>query len=170
MNVLIHFPKTRLSELVRKFGGLSRDDAVAAATSELETLRLEADSAILTAIAQLEKMVAADKSGGGEDAMKELLPVCDQIVTLAGTYGYGALDKATRSLCDLLDGLIGAGTRDRASIRVHVQTIRMMAPGSLLGPEQVEVMLFELTKLLDHHGFSSLSDGTRDDEFAVAAR
>src|ERR1700760_3006474 len=112
MSVLMHFPKTRLSELVKKFGGMSRDDAVAAATRQLETMRGEADAAILTAMNQLEKIVSSDKSGGSAAVMSELLPLCDQIVTLAGTYGYTALDKATRSLCDLLDGLLTAGKQD----------------------------------------------------------
>ena len=165
MKALIHFPKTRLSELVQRFGGLTREEAVAAATIQLESLRQEADSAVETAIAQLEKM-AGDR-GAGAAAMKQMLPLCDQIVTLAGTYGYGALDKATRSLCDLMDGLITAGMQDRASIRVHVQTIRMMAPGNSLGANHVEVLLFELHKLLDHHGFASLADGVRDDQFAA---
>ena len=94
MNVLIHFPKTRLSELVQRFGGLSREEAVAAAARELESMRGEADARLLTAIAQLEKIAVS----GGEEAMQEMLALCDQVVTLAGTYGYGALDKATRSL------------------------------------------------------------------------
>ncbi len=170
MNVLTHFPKTRLSELVKKFGGLSRDDAVAAATRQLETMRGEADAVILTAIGQLEKIVTSDKSNGSAAVMNELLPLCDQIVTLAGTYGYTALDKATRSLCDLLDGLLSAGKQDRPSIRVHVQTIRMLTPGNSLNAEHIEVLLFELAKLLDHHGFASLGSLARDDQFTAAAK
>ena len=62
--------------------------------------------------------------------MRQLLPICDQLVTLAGTFGYVSLDKAARSLCDLLDGLLNQGKDDLASIRAHVQTIQMFAPGT----------------------------------------
>ena len=166
MKALIHFPKTRLSELVQRFGGLSREEAVAAAVIQLETMRAEADAEVEASIVRLENM-ADQAASGSEAAMKQMLPLCDQIVTLAGTYNYIALDKATRSLCDLLDGLLSAGKQDRPSIRVHVQTIRMLAPGNSLPPEHVEVMLFELAKLLDHHGFPSL-DGDPSVEFTAA--
>jgi hypothetical protein len=153
MSVTIHFPKNRLAELTGRFGGMKRDEAVAAATREIDTLRPEADKRIAAAIARLEQMVFDAKPANGEIAMKSLLPVADQIVTLTGTYGYRALDHAAKSLCDLLGGLIAAGKSDLASIRVHVRTIRMIAPSSPSLPEQhTEVLLFELQKLLDHHG------------------
>ena len=153
MSVLTHFPKSRLSELVGRFGGLSREEAIAAATRELGVMRPETDKAIISAIAQMEELVTGPAKRGDPALMRELLPLCDQIVTLAGTFGYGSLDKAARSLCDLLDGLLNQGKEDLASIRVHVQTIRMFAPGTALTSEKhIELMLLELQKLLDFHG------------------
>ena len=48
MSVLTHFPKSRLSELAGRFGGLSREEAVEAATRELEILRPEFGRAAMT--------------------------------------------------------------------------------------------------------------------------
>jgi hypothetical protein len=169
MSILTHFPKSRLSELVGRFGGLSREEAVEAATRELEVMRPGSDKAILAAIAQLENIVTGAAKRGDAILMKELLPLCDQIVTLAGTFGYGALDKATRSLCDLLDVLLREDKSDLASIRVHVQTIRMFGPGArALGAEQIEVLLFELGKLLDHHGFVPRDPGQDGEDASIA--
>jgi hypothetical protein len=166
MSVLTHFPKNRLTEMVARFGGLSRDDAVAAASKELETMRGEADQVIDVSVAQLEKTVAGcvrDRKCG-PDTIKELLPLCDQIVTLSGTYEYRPLNKATRSLCDLLDGLLRSGKTDIASILVHVQTIRMMAPRAAPMPvEQVDMMMMELAKLLAHHHIAGLEASTSQD-------
>jgi hypothetical protein len=154
MSVLTHFPKNRLTELVGRFGGMTRDDAVEAATREIEILRPEADKRIEAGIAELERIVADTPRDGASPAMMtSLLPVADQIVTLAGTYGYEALDHAAKNLCDLLDALITQEKNDLASIRVHVQTIRMVAPSSPKLPAQhIEVLLVELQKVLDHHG------------------
>jgi hypothetical protein len=154
MSVLTHFPKNRLTELVGRFGGLTRDDAVEAATHEIEILRPEADKRIEAGIAELERILSeAGRGGASPEMMISLLPVADQVVTLAGTYGYEALDHATKNLCDLLDGLISQKKNDLASIRVHVQTIRMVTPSSPQLPAQhVEVLLLELQKVLDHHG------------------
>jgi hypothetical protein len=171
MSMLTHFPKSRLSELVGRFGGLSREEAVEAATRELQVMRPESDKAILSAIAQLDKIITGATKRDETVLMRELLPLCDQIVTLAGTFGYGALDKSTRSLCDLLDGLLSQDKSDLASIRVHVQTMRMFAPGAALpSEEQIEVMLFELARLLDHHDFTTKNHGgdSEGDSIAVA--
>src|SRR4051812_41373493 len=99
MSVLTHFPKNRLAELVGRFGGISREDAVAAAAQELEVMRPQSDKAIIATIAELEKIVTGATKRCDDAMIKELLPHCDQIVTLAGTFGYVALDKAARSLC-----------------------------------------------------------------------
>ena len=152
MSVLTHFPKSRLSELVGRFGGLSRQEAIEAASRELEVMRPESDKTILSAIAQMEEIVTRETNRGDAVLMNKLLPLCDQLVTLAGTFGYCSLDKAARSLCDLLDGLLDQGKDDLASIRVHVETIRMFVPGTkLLSQEHIELMLRELPKLLDFH-------------------
>lgn len=174
MSVLTFFPKNKFAELVARFGGLSRDDAVARAGQELDALRPEADRVIEGAVAKLEKIVAGSVRSRdcGPAVLKQLVPLCDQIVTLSGTYGYASLDKATRSLCDLLDGLLRSGKSDIASILVHVQTIRMMAPAaSALKSEQVDLMLFELAKLLAHHGIAGLEATVRKDseDDAIAA-
>jgi hypothetical protein len=153
MSVLTHFPKSRLSELVGRFGGLTREAAIEAATRELGVVRPESDKAIISAIAQMEEIVMGAAKRGDAVLMKQLLPHCDQIVTLAGTFGYGSLDLATRSLCDLLDGLLNQDKDDLASIRVHVRTIQMFAPGTKLPSEEhIDLMLLELHKLLDFHG------------------
>ena len=51
---MIHFPKTRLSELAQRAGGISRDDAVAGAMQQMESSRGESDDVIETTIAALE--------------------------------------------------------------------------------------------------------------------
>jgi hypothetical protein len=161
MAALTHFPKTRLSELVKRFGGISRDDAVEAALQGMETMRQESDDHIAASISALEQLISApaDKAAYSPEQMREILHLCDQVVTLAGTFQYPALDAAARSLCDVTDGLLRAGRCDRASIMVHVRAIRMLAPGSApLPPEQVGQVLSELAKVVAHHGFAKLSE------------
>ena len=102
-------------------------------------------------------------------AMTAILVHGDQVVTLAGMFGHGALDIAARSLCDLTDGLSRAGMGDRAPIAVHVQTMHLLAPGAMtLTPEHAERMLNELSKVTAHFHFGSLSDATGHDAFIAA--
>jgi hypothetical protein len=171
MSVLTHFPKNRLAELTGRFGGLKKEEAVAAATRELDVLRPEADKAILASVVQLEEIVegAWRRRDFSPKLINTLLPPADQIVTLSGTYGYTAMDKAARSLCDLLDGMLRENRNELASVRVHVQTMRMITPGHVLPPEHVEVLLFELGKVLDHHGIVPPADQGGEDATIGAA-
>ena len=132
-------------------------------------MRPESDRAILSAIIQLEEVVLRSAKSNDPVPMKQLLPLADQIVTLAGTFGYRALDKATRSLCDLLGGLLAQGKSNRDSIRVHIQTMHMFAPGAITpSEEQISVMLTELHKLLEFHGFLALDQSQDGEDVSIA--
>lgn len=93
-----------------------------------------------------------------EEEMRAILRHGDQIVTLAGMFCYERLDTATRSLCDLTDGMLNAGLLDAAPIIVHVKAVRLMAPGSAeLAPDEAERVFAGLEKVLSHFQFGSLS-------------
>jgi hypothetical protein len=161
MKRLIHFPKTALSELVKDFGGMNRDAAIKGAQEELESMRGQADTVIEASIAALEQIGAAPQKADGFSSgqVYEILVRCDQIVTLAGTFGYPALDTAARCLCDLLEGLKEKSAGDIAAIRVHLRTLRLLAPGAApLPAAQQEIVLSELAKILTHYGFDRASD------------
>ena len=160
MAALTHFPKIRLTELVGRFGGVSRDEAIAQAKKELAAQRAEGNEVIEGSIKALEAIVYAPAAPNrySEDQLKHILVLCDQIVTLAGTFEYVALDQTTRSLCDVADGLLRSKRPDIASIHVHMRAMQMVNPKAPpLKDEQIAVMLGELRKILAHHGFDQLS-------------
>jgi hypothetical protein len=169
----IFFPKTRLAELAARAGGMAREDALAGAMKSIEAMRGESDGAIRDAIAAMEKIVYACSTVGALDdaQMLAVLRHADQIVTLAGTFCYPALDSAARSLCDIADGLRRGGRYDVKPIAVHVQTMHLMAPGAMaLSPEHAEMMLGELAKIAAHFNFGSLGAiATGDGEETVQA-
>jgi hypothetical protein len=102
--------------------------------------------------------------------MRAVLRHADQIVTLAGTFCYPALDAAAKSLCDVADGLLRAGMCNRGPVAVHVQTLHLLAPGNMtLSPEHAEKMLAELAKVVDHFAFDSLAAVTGADDFVISA-
>jgi len=160
MAALTHFPKIRLTELVSRFGGVSRDDAIAQAKSELAAMQGQGNEVIEGSIKTLEKIVftPAERNRYSEEQLKQILVLCDQIVTLAGTFGYVALDQTTRSLCDVTDGLLRTKKADIASIHVHMRALQMVNPKAPpLKEQQINTMLGELRKILAHHGFDQLS-------------
>ena len=103
----IFFPKTRLSELAARAGGMLRDDALDGAMKSLEAMRAQADIEIRKSISAMEAIVFARDAGDtlDEGQMRDILRQADQIVTLAGTFCYPTLDNAARSLCGLANEL-----------------------------------------------------------------
>ncbi len=148
----IVYPKTRLSELLEQPGGVDRDAAIAEATRAIETLREDCSEAIGQSIRAIEDVLARKKQGRlPAGATREILSHADRIVTLAGTYGLTNLDAVARALCDLIAFLESAGLNTAAPVAVHVQALRLVAPGAApLPPEEIGHMLAELAKVLAH--------------------
>lgn len=158
----VHFPKTRLSELAARSGGVTRDKAVEEALKSIENLRDHAIKTIDNATQAIEAIVYSAKGGRiAMDDMQKILRDADSIVTMAATFGMTALENIGKSLCDVTAGLIGNNLADMAPIAVHVQAIRLAAPGK---PEITESeaarVLDELVKVRAHYGFASLAQDT----------
>ena len=157
---MVHFPTTRFAELAARGGGITRQAAVDNALKSIESSRAESDAIITKAITAIEGIVYAPgvDSSLTDDDMRAILRQADQIVTLAGMFCYERLDLATRSLCDLVDGLLNAGLSYTAPVEVHVKAIRLMAPGSApLGEDEADKIFAGLEKVLSHFQFGSLS-------------
>jgi hypothetical protein len=169
------FPKTRLSELASRPGGISRADAIEGAMKGIESTRAEGDAVVTKSIADIDALLRTAKSGKLPlDSLNSVLKQADQIVTISGTFGYWSLDKVARSLCDLTDGLINSEQCDLAPVAVHVQSLRLFSPtsGITLGDAEVEKIHGELAKVLAHYEFASLAvpGVAEDDEIVIAAR
>ena len=157
----IHFPKTRLSKLAARPGGISHFAAMENAHKNVETMREQGDDVLTRAIAEINAIVNAPHVGSefSEADMSTILLRADQIVSLAETFGHELLDTIAKSLCDMVDGLIKSGTRDIAPVLVHVQAMNLIAPGSTtLSDAAFETMLGELSKVRKHFNITSLGD------------
>jgi hypothetical protein len=161
----IFFPKTRLTELAARSGGVTRETALDGALKNLNDSRADADITIEKSICALEAIVADSRGGLLTEAdMRDVLRYSDQIVTLAGTFGYDSLDSAVKNLCDVTDGLLSAKLFHAAPIAVHIRAMRMFCPGAppmAAGP--TEKILSELGKILTHYNFSRLDIPQEED-------
>ena len=160
-----YFPKTRLSKLVARSGGISHLAAMENARKNIETMRDQGGEVILRSIAEIDAIVNAPQPGDelSEADMSAILIRADQIVTLAETFGHELLGVIAKSLCDMVDGLLRVGKHDLAPILVHVQAMDMMAPGSApLSATEFETIIGELSKVRKHFNITSLGDANPD--------
>jgi hypothetical protein len=153
------FPKLRLQEMLNRPGGISREEALSAAMENVRSISSEGDQQIEDAIVKIEAIAnSCAKSKFSPDDLKAVLELADQIVTLAGTFGYTSLDRATKNLCDMADGLLHAGRGEAAPILVNVRAVRLFAPSaSTLSEEEAQKVLAELEKIKKFYNFAGLA-------------
>ena len=160
-----YFPKTRLSKLVARSGGISHVAAVENAHKNIEMMHEQGDEVIIRLIAEIDAIANAPLPGDelSEADMSAILIRADQIVTLAETFGHELLDTIAKSLCDMVDGLLRSGKGDLAPVLVHVQAMDKMAPGKeTLSDAEFETILGELSKVRKHFNITSLGDANPD--------
>lgn len=154
----VYFPKIRLQEMLGRPGGMTREDALAAALENVRSISGEGDQLIEEAIARIESISAAHQNNSlSKEQLTEVLNQADQIVTLAGTFGYVALDRATRALCDIADGLLRNNMDHAAPVLVHAKALRFFAPsGTARSDDEARGVLSELGKIRAFYKFQAL--------------
>ena len=158
MSVKVHFPSLPLQESIAKGGGITRENAVAAALENVRAISGEGDATIDASIKALEALVGAAVAGHlAQEQMRAVLEQADQVVNLAGTFSYESLDRASRSLCDIADGLLREGRSEVAPVAVHVRAMRLFSPlGAVLPAEASAHILAELSKVAAFYKFAPL--------------
>jgi hypothetical protein len=155
--VKTYFPKTRLSELAARPGGIWRSDAIEGAQKSIETLRDEGNTAILASMNEIEAIAYTKLGRLSASSLHRILRLADPIVSLAGTFGYDALDAVSRSMCDLVDGMLAAEIFDTAPVLVHAQSMRLLMPDSPpRSAEEIARIQSELAKVIAHYDFDAL--------------
>jgi hypothetical protein len=153
--------KSRLRQLLYAPGGVSREEALGAATQNVETLRTEFVAAIPLEIAALETILhAAGKTRISGDELDAMLRRAGQLLTLSGTFGFDLLDRVVKRFCDLAMGMKEKNIDKTAPVAVHLRAMRLVCPGGAeLGEEEARHMLVSLEHVHAHLGIKHL-DGT----------
>lgn len=156
----IHFPKTRLQQLLLRPGGITRDQAVQAAVSNMRAECGDSIAELSNAIAAISAVAARASNGRLSSAdMETILEQGDHIVSLAGTFEYEHLDRAARALCDITHGLLRVGCGDAAPIHVHVMALQLFSPAAAMPSEaEAERVLRELDAVMAHYQFMPLGN------------
>ncbi|MEY4708190.1 MAG: hypothetical protein RJB58_1913 [Pseudomonadota bacterium] len=155
---MVYFPKIKLQEMLLRPGGIARDEAIHTAIENLRAESGESNKVIEDAIAAIAGIAAGAKANMLPQAdMKAIMEQADQIVTVAGTFGYEYLDRAARGLCDITDGLIRTGCGDAAPIHVHVMALRLFSPmAAAPSVAEAEKVLSELASVKAFYGFTPI--------------
>jgi len=143
---------SRLATLVDRPGGKRREEAIADATRNLESVRGSSMDVIEELVAEIER-----RCGNCVTAPLAERPaieyVANQIITLAGTFGLLPLSEACKRLCDLVSAAEMRPELLARPLAIHARAIRLLAPKSVaLDATSAMLLLSELRKVLEHFG------------------
>jgi hypothetical protein len=129
----------RLAGLVNRPGGITVSEAVAAAETNLATIRdrgLEEITAIMLRIQGLGERLRVQPDAA---LQMDLYTASNSLVGIAGVFGLGGLGEVAFSLCNLLDRLRAANLWSFPSVQIHLDSMRLAQTGTLTEAEMTSI-------------------------------
>ncbi|ALL12754.1 hypothetical protein AQ619_04940 [Caulobacter henricii] len=114
--------KPRLAELISQPGGIYAQEALARAEAALETLREPLLGSIDEALAELEQL----SNPFDVDNIPTLYRLSGDIINFSLAERIGGVERAARSLCELLDEALPNDPTTKAGISVHIASLRLL--------------------------------------------
>lgn len=147
--VRVYTPKTRLPTLVSRGGGRTREEAVARAEVNLESLRAESQSGISAAIDELGELFALP--GRSDDMLMKIFALMDRLLTLASHFGFQRLCDVCNELAALMLNVRDSNVVDGGVAKVYLQAMRLFGPGMPALPEaEASKVIGELVRVRTH--------------------
>ena len=145
--------RNELARRVKQPGGISREEAISAASKGVESLRDNLVPALLGEVTALEAMMKTSPATLSAADIDHIFRHSNVIFNLAGTFGFAVLRDVAASLEDLLSEVWPHGECPRDAIVVHVRAARLAAPGETrLGADETEDLLSRLAAVRMHVG------------------
>ncbi|WP_374469879.1 hypothetical protein [Phenylobacterium sp.] len=117
--------ENRLAKTVVKKGGLSAEQAIAAAEERVEEVRQPTLDDIDRAMAEILALGEGLREPEPR-ALQRMYVEANRIVAVAGVFGLGQLGEAAYSLCELISRFQAGGRYSRPMIEVHLDGLKLL--------------------------------------------
>lgn len=120
------FPENRLAKLVRQPGGIGLQQAIAAASSNLESIRDELLVGLDEYLQQVDA-IGADPRLPEDRAMQEdLYQKSNFVAGVAGHCGLAELGQAAYTFCEVLDRFLSGAAWSAPAVMVHLDALKVL--------------------------------------------
>ena len=149
MSVVRFIPHVnRLGKAMSGPGGKKASQALADADMALQEIAPTGLEALDEALANIIQSVRSGETT--TETLQVIYENANQINTLGGLLGLGAMGEAAWSLCDLVDLCEANPPSARAAIDAHVKSLQLLRAGDALSPAEQGAVLAGLKRLLAH--------------------
>ncbi len=130
----------RFANLVNRPGGQTADEAVAAAATNLDSIRDRVVTGLDTTLQRMHALGETLQAGARPAAVEELYALANTVIGLAGTAGLGCLGDVSYSLCTLIERMRGAKLWNAMAVQLHLEALHRLqnaGPGELATAQAV---------------------------------
>jgi hypothetical protein len=127
------FPPNRLADKLQKASPRTTQECLQKAGENLQQITGACANHAHEALSVLEAGLAAWPGEPDNAYLESLYQMSMRIVGVASVAGLPDLDRAAKSLCDVVDGLIAKSLWERDPIEVHVAAMRLLKEPAALG-------------------------------------
>ena len=138
----------RLAAKINQPGGQTEEEAISAATANLETLRDRTRHELDITLQQIRAIGRSLEVPPDPAMVRQLYSLSNTVVGIGGIYGMSGLSNVAYSLCDIVDRMRMSRTWNAESVQIHIDSLLLMQ-GDGPGKETEQQVLKALRKLLD---------------------
>ena len=128
--------RPRLAQLIGQPGGIYACEALARAEAALETMREPLLGSIDEALAQLERLAEPFSA----EAIPALYRLSSDIIGISLAERSDGVERAARSLCELLDEASPGDPTIRAGVAVHIASLKLLHRRSAAELDQTSIL------------------------------
>ena len=129
----------RLAQLVNQPGGITAQEAVAAAEQQLESLRERGLSDITATIQAVQALAGSLQPEELAARGNELYRMSNSLIGVAGVFGKGGVGDVALSFCTLIERMTLAQHWDRNAIQAHLDSLRLLSQDGVTQQEVVTI-------------------------------
>ena len=138
----------RLAAKIHQPGGQTEEEAIAAASANLETLRDRTEHELTVTLQQIRELGRALGEPPDPATVQKLYWASNTIIGISGIYGMSGLSSVAYSLCDIIDRMRTARVWNAEAVQIHIDSLILMRSHGTSKDTEQEV-LKALRKLLD---------------------
>ncbi len=116
----------RFANLVNRPGGQTAEEAIAAATSNLDSIRDRVVTGLDKTLQQMHALGGTLQATAAPEAIEALYALANTVIGLASAAGLGVLGDVSYSLCTLIERMRGTRTWNAAAVQLHLDALHRL--------------------------------------------
>ncbi len=137
------FPENRLAKLIRRPGGVSYAQAMAAAEANMDSIRADVLAGVDENLQRIDQLSADPAVAFSPEIQAELYERSNYVAGLAGSGGLPELGQAAFCYCELLDRIIAGAAWPQAAVTVHMDSLKLLRAMGVASPENDRAAIVE---------------------------